>query len=374
MIIASYDVKASSQRTFLSVQSTSMAAKREVRPASGSVSVSDGGNKTGKAYNVSISDAVKEMYKKYKDDSNKLLAQKAKTQAVGKTGKGPRAPSTPEELKLSLLEMMIELMTGKKVKLRMYNPAGDEDGAGAMNHQGGNIAGIMSFQDRGGTGQMQAVEVWNLEHFQYEYEQVSYQANGIINTSDGRTVNIDINMYMSREFAAYTSVSVEIKKPCDPLVINYGGTAASLLDEKFDFDLTMDGRLDKLSILGKGSGFLAIDKNGDGKINDGSELFGPSTGNGFNELRAYDIDGNGWIDEADEVFSKLIIWSHDKDGNDQYFTLTELGIGAIFLGDIDTQFSFKDDDNQTQAIMRSTSFFLGENGGGGTISHLDMFL
>jgi len=220
----------------------------------------------------------------------------------------------------------------------------------------------------------QMFDGWNIEHFQYESEQVSYQAQGIINTADGRTINVDINMYMSRQFVSYMNISVEVSKPIDPLVINYGGTAASLMGEKFMFDLTSTGNLNSLSVLGEGSGFLAIDKNGDRKINDGSQLFGPNSGCGFSELRAYDTDGNGWIDENDEIFDKLVIWHRDKDGNDTVFSLKELGIGAIFLGDIATEFSFKGDNNETLGVMRSTSFFLKECSAAGTVSHIDMMI
>jgi len=169
-------------------------------------------------------------------------------------------------------------------------------------------------------------------------------------------------------------IDIETTRPIDPLVINYGGTAASLMGDRFMFDLTSDGNLDSLAVLGEGSGFLAVDWNGDGIINDGSELFGPSTGCGFSELRQYDLDGNGWIDANDEIFDKLVVWHRDKDGNDTVFTLRELGIGAIYLGDIATEFSFKDETNQTLGIMRSTSFFLKECGGAGTVSHIDMMI
>jgi hypothetical protein len=56
------------------------------------------------------------------------------------------------------------------------------------------------------------------------------------------------------------------------------------------------------------------------------------------------------------------------------YTLKELGIGAIFLGDIATEFSFKGDNNETLGIMRSTSFFLMQCGGAGTVSHIDMMV
>jgi len=170
------------------------------------------------------------------------------------------------------------------------------------------------------------------------------------------------------------NISLDTSKLLDPLVINYGGTAASLTGERFMFDLTMDGNPDSIAVLGEGSGFLAIDRNGDGIINDGSELFGPSTGCGFSELRKYDTDGNGWIDENDEIYDKLVVWKRDKDGNDIVKTLRELGIGAIFLGDISTEYSFKGENNETLGVMRTTSFFIKECGSTGTLSHIDLAL
>ena len=60
--------------------------------------------------------------------------------------------------------------------------------------------------------------------------------------------------------------------------------------------------------------FLALDLNGDGRINNGSELFGALSGNGFADLAQYDSDANGWIDENDEIFQRLKVWSGADDG------------------------------------------------------------
>jgi len=358
MIIDSYAVKASSQRSYLSVETTTLAVNKGLSASPAKESLKEPQDK------VSISDSIKKMYEKLKDDSKKMLAQNTGAQAVTKAKNDPKLPSTPEELKIKLLEMMLELMTGKKIKLRMQQ----QDGNNGGQNRGAQMAGGASPQ------RSQGMNSLSFESFYYESEQVNYQAQGVVKTADGSMINLNINMSMSREFASYTNISMQSGQQCDPLVINYGGAAASLTNEKFDFDLTMDGKLDKLSVLGKGSGFLAIDLNGDGKINDGSELFGPQSGNGFDELRKYDEDKNGWIDEADSVFSKLLIWSRDKDGKDQLFTLKDLGIGAIYLGDVDTHFSMNDSGNNTNGVMRSTSFFLKDGGGAGTISHIDMMI
>ena len=145
---------------------------------------------------------------------------------------------------------------------------------------------------------------------------------------------------MSRAFtASINSLEVESYIKTDPLMINLDTDIGSVSDQKFFFDLDADGKEDEISFAGKGSGFLALDRNGDGKINDGSELFGTKSGDGFKDLAAYDEDGNGWIDENDAIFSQLKIWTKDEDGKDKLISLKDADVGAIYLGNADTQFS-----------------------------------
>lgn len=91
------------------------------------------------------------------------------------------------------------------------------------------------------------------------------------------------------------------------------------------FDLDCDGKEEEISSLGKGSGFLALDKNGDGIINDGTELFGTKSGDGFADLAEYDEDGNGWIDEDDGIFSQLRIWTKNEKERMSLFPLRMQG-------------------------------------------------
>lgn len=84
-----------------------------------------------------------------------------------------------------------------------------------------------------------------------------------------------------------------------------------------------------------------MDINGDGKINDGNELFGPKSGNGFSDLAAFDEDGNGWIDENDFVYDKLRIWTKDKYGNDSLLAIGKKGIGAIYLAVVNQSLPLK---------------------------------
>jgi hypothetical protein len=116
-----------------------------------------------------------------------------------------------------------------------------------------------------------------------------------------------------------------------------------------------------------GSGFLAIDRNQDGKVNDGSELFGPRTGNGFAELAAYDSDGNGWIDENDPVFSDLKVWTQGG-----LYSLKDMGIGAISTESVETPFAIKDSANNLQGNVRGSGVYLSEDGDAGAAEQVDL--
>lgn len=211
-----------------------------------------------------------------------------------------------------------------------------------------------------------------------EEENTTFTTAGKVVTADGREIDFNIDVAMSRSFEEYVLNSEDIMayptaNLIDPLVINLNNNVANVSDQKFFFDLDCDGTLDEVSMLDFGSGFLALDKNGDGKINDGSELFGTSSGDGFKDLAKFDLDGNGWIDENDEIFDQLRIWAKDADGNDVMYSLKEAGVGAICLQKASTNFSLNNlEDNTTNAVIRQTGIFLYENGGVGTVQHLDL--
>jgi len=337
----------------------------------------NGTGSTGVGQNVenqgqSKDEIFKDALKNARKDRDVTLDRMARGSQASRMlrGRHHKIPSTPLELRTTLNQLIYELLSGKNLRLKPISQTENFN-------QWRDFDIFSSFGGIFGNGPMEhlrGIEGLHFESFQFESETVTYQATGEIHTADGKTINVDINMEMSRQFVSYMNLSTRSSALVDPLVINYGGTAASLMNEKFMFDLTMDGNLNNLSVLGEGSGFLAIDWNGDGIINDGSELFGPSTGCGFSELRKYDTDGNGWIDANDEIFDKLVVWRRDENGNDTVKTLKELGIGAIFLGDIATEYSFKGDNNNTLGVMRSTSFFIKECGGAGTLSHIDLAL
>ncbi len=235
--------------------------------------------------------------------------------------------------------------------------------------------------DMGGTGGSRSVSNVSTmtrttvtSGFFAETEHTAYEAKGVAKTADGREISFGVTVEMSRGFCQrYETLTQETLTLCDPLVINLDSNTASVSDMKFLFDLDADGKEEEMSFAGKGSGFIALDRNGDGKINDGSELFGTKSGDGFADLAAYDEDGNGWIDEADSIYKDLRIWTKDENGNDILMDLKSADVGALYLGNASTEFSLNDmETNKTNGVIRSTGVYLKESGGVGTMQHVDL--
>jgi hypothetical protein len=281
--------------------------------------------------------------------------------------------SGPEELvsgnpKLLLIKSLIEAMTGHKIRLLTsadLNTVPREDIAASRQTGNGSSPGT----GRAGWGVS-----YDYSESHTETENTSFQAAGMVKTADGKEMQFALDVRMARSFSSSTSVSLRAGDALlDPLVVNFNGPAAMLTDQEFFFDLDADGTAEKMPFVQGGSGVLAFDRNGDRRVNDGSELFGPATGNGFAELARYDADGNGWIDEKDGAYQQLGIWTKAPDGADIFTGLKASGVGAIFTGYADTSFALKDDvNNNIRGQIRRTGLYLNETGAAGTIQQLDV--
>lgn len=205
-----------------------------------------------------------------------------------------------------------------------------------------------------------------------EYEAISFQAQGLVQTADGRTIRFELGFQLERSFFELTMQTIsEVRERLkDPLVISLHGPAA-FGEGRFAFDLDADGQLDQLPRLAAGQGFLALDRNGNGRIDHGRELFGAQSGHGFAELAALDGDGNGWLDEADPLFARLKVWLDAGEGG-RLLSLNELGIGAIALRAMETPFEHRTLDQSLQAKLRQSGVWLGEDGRAGLIQQLDL--
>lgn len=281
------------------------------------------------------------------------------------------APADLEErpmdtLRMNLLRLLVENLTGRRIEL--YSPKDvvpDE------------APDVLDRPTPAETPERIRARGWGVvfdHHVQrIEHESTRFQAAGVVRTADGQEINIELELGMSRTFMQETRISIRSGEQLrDPLVINFDGNAAQLTETRFSFDLDADGREQQIAFLRPGSGFLAIDRNGSGSIDDGSELFGPLSGDGFAELRAYDEDGNNWIDAGDSVYDKLRIWTRDDQGNDRLLALGEVGIGAIYLGNVATPFDLRNSENNLQGRIQSSGIWVSEDGRAGTVQHVDL--
>ena len=244
-----------------------------------------------------------------------------------------------------------------------------------VNLNGGKVIAISS--GAGGAVRPTWKQVVVTSSFHTELEYTAFQSQGCVKTQDGREISFNVEVEMSRAFCEkYDSIFVQdVPQVCDPLVFHLEGNIGTISDQKFLFDLNADGTEEEISFTGQGSGFLALDKNKDGEINDGSELFGTKSGDGFKDLAQYDEDGNGWIDENDSVFEDLSIWTLNEEGEKVQISLLKADVGAIYLGNASTEFSLKNEEtHDTNGIIRSTGIYLKESGGAGTVQHIDLVI
>ena len=206
-----------------------------------------------------------------------------------------------------------------------------------------------------------------------ETQELSYVAKGTAITADGRRLDFNYGFEMSESFhEEYQSVQQVYSRFIDPLVINLTDSPTRVSNQTFYFDLDGDGTIEEINKLEAGSGFLALDKNEDGEINDGTELFGTRTGDGFKELAIFDEDCNGWIDENDPIFEKLRVWSMNESGEMELYTLKQSDVGAIYLGRVAGDYIQHDDVHKAMAAIRESGIFLHESDGhAGGVQHVD---
>ncbi|NOZ11723.1 MAG: hypothetical protein GXP09_11860 [Gammaproteobacteria bacterium] len=298
---------------------------------------------------------------------------------MAELGLGPNQGAEPSTLndidealplgdaKLLLLKAMIEALSGNEIKILMPSDM-QPDGLASMEPP---VAQEATTSTDGVNPQ------WGMR-YRYsetyiETERTQFSATGSLKTADGREISIDLELTMSRRFASQMNINIDAGTALkDPLVINFNGTAAQLTETKFSFDIDADGRDDQIAFVGPNSGLLALDRNADGTINDGRELFGALSGDGFADLAAYDDDGNGFIDEADGVYQQLRVWTRDAEGQDQLLSLGEANVGALYLQSVATPFDIRNSENIVQAVIRASGIYLGEDGGVGSVQQLDL--
>ena len=274
--------------------------------------------------------------------------------------------------KFELLIALVERLTGRRIKV-----LDSTDLQGSVNSSGN---GANSSGDNGAASAQRSDAaagwgaVYRYERSYTESETTTVTATGTVRTADGQDIAFDVSLTMSRQYAQ--SEQFEFRagdaQKKDPLILNFAGNAAELTDQRFAFDIDADGTQDRVALATGASGFLVLDRNRNGRVDNGQELFGALSGDGFSELAALDDDGNGWIDESDAAYDQLQIWRKQADGKDQLRSLAASGVGAIALSRIATPYDIKDSNNALRASVAASSIWLGDDGAAGTVQKIDL--
>ncbi|MCB9783681.1 MAG: hypothetical protein H6751_12020 [Candidatus Omnitrophica bacterium] len=162
--------------------------------------------------------------------------------------------------------------------------------------------------------------------------------SGLTIQSQRLNISLDLSFESTRiEVNRKSGEQIEQK---DPIVLDLDGDGVELtsVQDGVEFDLDNDGQAERTATATGGDGFLALDRNGNGTIDNGGELFGDQNGaaNGFEELRKFDSNRDGVIDSRDTIFDQLQVFvDSNRDGLSQsgeLRSLSDLGIASINLG------------------------------------------
>lgn len=111
---------------------------------------------------------------------------------------------------------------------------------------------------------------------------LTFEALGQVTTEDGRSIDFMLALDYERNISTeQVNQFTGNRNLIDPLMINLEGGPVGLSDLTFEFDLDSDGDMEQISQAASGSGFLVFDKNNNGEIDNGSEMFGPQSGKGY---------------------------------------------------------------------------------------------
>ena len=152
-----------------------------------------------------------------------------------------------------------------------------------------------------------------------------------------------------------------------PLVLDLDGDGIHTLSldqtSGLLFDLNADGSTESSGWISPSDAFLALDRDGDGLITSGSELFGNATpltsgstaANGFTALAQLDGNTDGTLDALDAAYSSLLLWQdRNTDGLSQADELT--GLSTAGIQSINLSYTTSSTLNNGNLIRETSSF------------------
>lgn len=203
-----------------------------------------------------------------------------------------------------------------------------------------------------------------IREWSYRYEAVSADFSGSVALDDGSSFSWSMQFAMSYEEFSYSERTEQPMK--DPLVMSFNGRPVELSGQSSAFNLTDHAK--SIQQLAQGQYYLAKDSNNNGAVDSGQELFGPSTGQGFAELAAYDDDQNGLIDQQDPIWQNLWLWRpEDK----SLYSFKDMGVMALSVDSVATPFNLRHN-NEIQGRLERSSIFITADKDVGLLQQIDV--
>ncbi|MBM6550842.1 FG-GAP repeat domain-containing protein [Marinomonas ostreistagni] len=265
---------------------------------------------------------------------------------------------------------VLERMFGIKVQLYEAPDANAAAGAGFVPPE----ETADSANEPNNSNSRQTVMAMREYHQVIETESSQVAIQGKLELSDGRKLNVDFRMDMarSRQEEYWGELTISSQRQVDPLVVNLNNNGAQLTQRRMDFDLDGDGETERVAFATGDSAFLARDRNNNGTIDDGSELFGPQSGSGFADLAEHDSNGDGLIDQLDDIWQELVLVQRDEAGNESLLSLADVGIDAFVLERTYTPFGLFNAHGERMGNIRETGLYVRENGTVDSLQHVDL--
>ena len=192
------------------------------------------------------------------------------------------------------------------------------------------------------SGERLATTEWELG-----YQAVQASFSGQLQMQDGSSVSFAFEFSMQVSWARYSYTEQPLQ---DPLIVSLDNKPAQLTDSRTEFDLLSNGSSVQLPQLAAQQFYLAYDRNNDKQVNNGTELFGPQSGQGFAELAEFDDNGNGFIDPSDDIWQYLYLWRP----NQQLLSMDDAKLGAFSVSSAATPMPLLDkQQHKTGEIQRS---------------------
>jgi len=164
-----------------------------------------------------------------------------------------------------------------------------------------------------------------------------------MSASLARRNSYELNLKFRQNTSVEERIGISLEelgiKKVDPLVLDLDGKGIQLTEagKGAIFDVTADGKLDSTAWVKGNTALLTYDRNGNGVVDNGSELFGDQNGaaHGFEELGKYDANGDRKITILDPIFKALKLYrdlnGDGKMSKNEFSSLSELGIKALNL-------------------------------------------